>query len=131
MRLTILFVACICLSNAAKIPRLTSLDIWSRLHREPPPPPPRSVSINAVTTNFFDVRLDHFNAQDTRTWKMRYMANDQFYQPGGPIFIFVGGEWTITEGWLQNGHMYDMAEENNGYMFYTEHRYYGESHPTP
>lgn len=42
----------------------------------------------------------------------------------------VGGEWTISEGWLITGHMHDMARDLNGTAFYTEHRYYGESRPT-
>lgn len=42
----------------------------------------------------------------------------------------VGAEWTIDEGWLQSGAMFDMAQEHGGYMFYTEHRYYGKSIPT-
>jgi hypothetical protein len=58
------------------------------------------------------------------------MENDQFYTPGGPFFIFVGGEWSITPNRLTGGHMYDMARELNGYMFYTEHRFYGLSRPT-
>lgn len=130
MRLVILFVAFISLSSTAKLPSIKSHDIWSRLHREPPPPPPQPFSVDAVTTQYFDVRVDHFNAQETRTWRMRYMANDQFYIPGGPIFIYVGAEWSISEGWLQSGHMFDLARKHGGYMFYTEHRYYGLSYPT-
>jgi Serine carboxypeptidase S28 len=58
------------------------------------------------------------------------LANDEFYQPGGPIFIFVGGEWAIEESFIQAGHTYDMAKEMNAYLLYTEHRYYGKTHPT-
>lgn len=58
------------------------------------------------------------------------MRNDEFVKPGGPIFIYVGGEWTISPGWIRGGHMYNMAKEFDGQLFYTEHRYYGESHPT-
>lgn len=61
---------------------------------------------------------------------MRYLANSEHYREGGPIFIFVGGEWEISSGWITGGHMYDMAREMNGYLFYTEHRYYGWSRPT-
>ena len=57
------------------------------------------------------------------------MANDEFYKPGGPLFIYVGGEWFISPGSITSGHVYDMAKEHNGYLFYTEHRFYGESHP--
>lgn len=58
------------------------------------------------------------------------MNNSQFFQNGGPIFIYLGGEWTISTSALMSGQIYDLAEEHNGYMFYTEHRFYGESYPT-
>lgn len=49
---------------------------------------------------------------------------------GGPIFIFCGGEWQISPGFISAGLMFEMAQELNGTMFYTEHRYYGKSQPT-
>lgn len=48
----------------------------------------------------------------------------------GPIFIYVGGEWEISSGSILTGMMFDMAQELNGTIFYTEHRYYGKSQPT-
>lgn len=57
------------------------------------------------------------------------MSNDEFFKPGGPIFIYVGGEWFISPGSISGGHVYDMAKEHNGYLFYTEHRFYGLSKP--
>lgn len=58
------------------------------------------------------------------------MVNDEYFKEGGPIFIYVGGEWTISAGSIRSGHLVDMAEEHNGILFYTEHRYYGQSRPT-
>lgn len=74
--------------------------------------------------------LDHFNASDIRTWQMRYLENNMFFRSGGPIFIFVGGEWSISAKFLLNSYVRDMARELNGTMFYTEHRYFGDSRPT-
>jgi pimeloyl-ACP methyl ester carboxylesterase len=45
------------------------------------------------------------------------------------VLQFVGGEWTISPGTLRSGHMHDMARALNGALFYTEHRYYGETKP--
>ncbi|XP_017844875.1 putative serine protease K12H4.7 [Drosophila busckii] len=45
------------------------------------------------------------------------------------MYIVVGGEWTITPGLLSTGLAHDMAVENAGMLYYTEHRYYGESWP--
>ncbi|XP_055701776.1 putative serine protease K12H4.7 [Phlebotomus papatasi] len=97
---------------------------------EPPPPTPKSDS-RVVTEEWIEQLVDHFDESNNATYQMRYLANDEFYQPGGPIFIYVGGDWTITPGWIIGGHTYDMARELNGYLFSTEHRYYGVSRPTP
>ncbi|CAG9559952.1 unnamed protein product [Danaus chrysippus] len=83
-----------------------------------------------VQTSWIDMPIDHFDPQNRETYRMRFMFNEEFF--GGndyPIFIMVGGEWTIQPGWLLGGNMYLMAQENKGYLFYTEHRYYGESLP--
>ncbi|XP_037942623.1 uncharacterized protein LOC119675488 [Teleopsis dalmanni] len=101
---------------------------FKRLHHEPEPPVAKSRA--NVETKWIVQKLDQFNEEDDRTWEMRYMSNDEFYEQGGPLFIFVGGEWAISQGYLVGGHMYDMAKEHKGYLFYTEHRYYGQSRPT-
>ena len=58
------------------------------------------------------------------------MSNDEHFVAGGPIFIYVGGEWEISAGWISGGHFYDIAQEHNAMLYYTEHRYYGASKPT-
>uniref|UniRef100_A0A182NQQ2 Serine protease K12H4.7 n=1 Tax=Anopheles dirus TaxID=7168 RepID=A0A182NQQ2_9DIPT len=104
---------------------------WERLHREPPiRGGPASKRAGPVTTKYIMQRLDHFDPQNVNTWSMRYMENGEFYEEGGPLFIYVGGEWEISAGSISRGHVYDMASELKGYLFYTEHRFYGQSHPT-
>ncbi|XP_025829710.1 putative serine protease K12H4.7 [Agrilus planipennis] len=103
--------------------------IFRNLHAPPPIDVPVGRATVPVWANITQ-RVDHFNPVDKRTWKMRYLYNDECFVSGGPIFIYLGGEWTITTGRLMTGPIYDMACENGGYMFYTEHRYYGESQPT-
>lgn len=57
--------------------------------------------------------------------------NRRHFKSGGPMFIMVGGEWSISPGALLPGnHIHDMAEEFNGLLIYTEHRFYGKTHPT-
>ncbi|GBP53518.1 Putative serine protease K12H4.7 [Eumeta japonica] len=95
-------------------------------------PPKEALQRDArnVQTLWITMPIDHFDPHNRDTFQMRYMVNEQFF--GGddsPIFIFVGGEWAISTGWLLAGNMYTMAEENNGYMVYTEHRYYGQTLP--
>lgn len=80
---------------------------------------------------WIDQRLDNFNPLDDRKWKMRYYEDMSLLQPQGPIFIYLGGEWTISSRSIQEGTLiYEMAQETGGALFYTEHRYYGKSHPT-
>ncbi|XP_055847737.1 putative serine protease K12H4.7 [Episyrphus balteatus] len=130
MKLTISVIfATICLAAGAVV---ESSNIFERnfksLHQEPPPPLTKTRA--QVKTSWIDQKLDNFDAKETRTWQMRYMSNDEFFVPGGPIFIFVGGEWAISSGYITGGHMYDMAKEHKGALYYTEHRFYGESKPT-
>lgn len=98
------------------------------LHREPFYTSVKRSS--RVETKWIEQKLDNFNPNDTRTWQMRYLENREHFKAGGPIFIYVGGEWTISPGAISGGHWYDMAKELNGMLYYTEHRYYGQSHPT-
>ncbi|XP_063709095.1 thymus-specific serine protease-like [Culicoides brevitarsis] len=118
--------------NAADVSgrAFSPLHILKNLHREPPPPARSQFNTKNVETNWFQARLDNFNSSDTRQWWMRYMANNENYVPGGPLFIYIGAEWEITPGWATGGHAYDMARHHKGYLVYTEHRYYGASRPT-
>ncbi|KAF7988522.1 hypothetical protein HCN44_001095 [Aphidius gifuensis] len=73
--------------------------------------------------------LDHFDVTNNNTWKMRYYENNEFFNGNGSIFIMLGGESPITTGYLLVGQLYENAKKHNGIMYYTEHRYYGKSHP--
>lgn len=110
---------------------ITSLTLFQQLHKQPPPPLRSPFNRKAVETAWFTANLDNFNETDTRTWQMRYLSNDEFFENDGPLFIYIGGEWEITDDWITGGHTYDMARHHHGYLVYTEHRYYGESRPTP
>ena len=55
----------------------------------------------------------------------------EYYEEGGPIFIQIGGEGEISSDWLNYGAWIDWAKKEKAALFILEHRYYGESHPTP
>uniref|UniRef100_A0A1B0DNK4 Peptidase S9 prolyl oligopeptidase catalytic domain-containing protein n=1 Tax=Phlebotomus papatasi TaxID=29031 RepID=A0A1B0DNK4_PHLPP len=75
---------------------------------------------------------DHFDYNNTETWENTYYIDDSFYEPGGPIFLFMGGmDFYTTIGRLNSSHFRDIAEEVGAVLVGTEHRYYGESRPTP
>lgn len=102
------------------------------LHREPPIDETVSkADDDTIYEGWVPTRLNQFDRMDNRTYLMRYLMNRDHMVEGGPIFIFVGGEWTISAPTLLRGHMYDMARNLSGLMIYSEHRYYGYSTPTP
>ncbi len=90
------------------------------------PPTPQNVTLLTI-----EQRVDNFNPANTDTWLQRYYMNNEFYTPGSPIFLFLSGEWTITPYRMTFSLMYDMADDLNANILYLEHRYYGESRPTP
>ncbi|XP_018318425.1 putative serine protease K12H4.7 [Agrilus planipennis] len=102
--------------------------IFRRRHGPPPTDVPIGRASSPVWANITQM-VDHFNHADKRTWSMRYIHNDECFKRGGPMVITLGGEWTISTADLMTGAVYDIACENGGYMFDTEHRYYGESQP--
>jgi hypothetical protein len=101
-----------------------------QLNKEPPLNSDVVLSANETAEEkWIEQRLNNFDPLDNRTWQMRYYENSFHLEDGGPIFVYIGGEWTISTGWVLGGHPYDMMRELNGILFYTEHRYYGESRP--
>ncbi|KAI8046728.1 putative serine protease K12H4.7 [Drosophila gunungcola] len=85
--------------------------------------------VASVEELWLDQKVDNFDEKNNQTWKMRHFCNAKYHKPQGPIYIFVGGEWTISRGLMSTGLTHDMAVENSGMLFYTEHRYYGRSLP--
>lgn len=74
--------------------------------------------------------LNHFDANETRTWKMQYFEDLQFWQSNGPIIIYVGGEGPISAEDLKLSLITSFAEEVKGALFRNEHRFYGRSIPS-
>nr|KAF7435023.1 hypothetical protein H0235_003214 [Vespula pensylvanica] len=79
---------------------------------------------------WFIQMLDHFNPIDTRVWKQRYFQNTEYYKPGGPMFLLIGGEGTATAKWMVEGQWIEYAKQFEAMCFQLEHRFYGKSHPT-
>eukprot|EP00794_Sanderia_malayensis_P011360 gene11360-12544_t len=81
--------------------------------------------------NWFEQRLNHFDHQDSRTWKQRYFVNESFFDRAnnGPVFLMIGGEgkadpiWAVMGDWIEN------AKDMGALCFLLEHRFYGKSHP--
>lgn len=87
-----------------------------------------------LRTRFLSQPLDHFNPFNRRTFDTRYIQNTEFFQDGGPIFIYVtAGEnfFGVYDDFITSGLVYEIARETNGLMFSLESRYFGVSRPTP
>lgn len=99
--------------------------------RDPfPEPAVKPPSTGNVVEAWIEQRLDNFDPQNRETWQQRYLMNGQHFLEDGCIFVFLSGEWSVTEYRLENSLMEEMSQEFSCYMFYLEHRYYGESRPT-
>lgn len=78
---------------------------------------------------WLELPVDHFNLFDERTWKMKYLVYEEFFEEGSPLFIEVGGEWSIHGKWFLSGQLHKLAKKHKGMLIETEHRYYGKSLP--
>ncbi|XP_068085751.1 putative serine protease K12H4.7 [Anabrus simplex] len=94
------------------------------------PPTPRR-DAGEVIRGWMDQKLDHYDPTSNVTWKQLYFASNTYYKPGGPAFLFISGEGPASASWVQGGQMVDLAEAHGAIAFELEHRYYGDSHPTP
>lgn len=83
-----------------------------------------------IVSRVVDLKLDHFNPLDRRTFDARYFVNGEHWIPGGVIFIYVGGGFEVYDDFLARGAMYELARDTNGHLFSLEHRYFGASKPT-
>ncbi|XP_034255544.1 putative serine protease K12H4.7 [Thrips palmi] len=124
------------IESADKVPVLEAVRnrFDHRLLRFVPPPPLVPPTGRAqVQELYMDQILDHYNPNDKRTWKQRYFARSDLYQPGGPVFIFIGGEGQESAGSLMDYTLFItyLAENFGAKTYDLEHRFYGKSHPLP
>lgn len=111
---------------------LQKIDLFKLLNRRDPFPEPKNPppSTGSVVEEWITQRLDNFDPTNRVTWQQRYLMNGEHFQEDGCIFVFLAGEWNVTEYRLENSLMEQMSQEFSCYMFYLEHRFYGESRPT-
>lgn len=83
-----------------------------------------------IQSRVIDLRVNHFDPLDRRTFDVHYLVNSEYFVAGGPIFIYLPGRSVVTSEFLESGAVYEIAEETNGHLFSLEHRYYGSSRPT-
>uniref|UniRef100_A0A8C5QB37 Thymus-specific serine protease n=1 Tax=Leptobrachium leishanense TaxID=445787 RepID=A0A8C5QB37_9ANUR len=72
--------------------------------------------------------LDHFNRRNNATYRQRYWINEEYWQrPDGPVFLYIGGEGSLSEFSVLSGEHVDLAQKHRALLVSLEHRYYGAS----
>ncbi|KAI1337974.1 serine carboxypeptidase S28-domain-containing protein [Xylariaceae sp. FL0016] len=85
--------------------------------------------------NYFDQKINHFPENGlpycNETFTQRYYFDDSYYEPGGPVYLYIGGETSGPSRFsnLQNGIIQILMQETKGLGVILENRYYGESYP--
>lgn len=85
----------------------------------------------------FDQPIDHFpdspryEPHTNATFQQHYVFDDSYYVPGGPIFLYIGGETDLASRFsnLETGIIQILMEAFGGLGIILENRYYGQSYP--
>ncbi|KAF7633017.1 hypothetical protein Mgra_00007598 [Meloidogyne graminicola] len=79
---------------------------------------------------FDNVPIDHYSYLNSKTFKLRYLINiDYFKQKNAPIFIVLGDEGTIEDDPPAYGFVYDIAPLFGAAIIFAEHRFFGKTLP--
>lgn len=55
--------------------------------------------------------------------------NREFYQEGGPLYVYLKDLGDFSTKWLTEGLMHDIAQETNGALYTFDYRYFGQNLP--
>ena len=64
-------------------------------------------------------------------WDQRYWASFDNYNNLSLAFLMIEGEYEASSYMLEYGMWYEWAKQHGAAMFVLEHRFYGQSRPTP
>jgi hypothetical protein len=89
------------------------------------------------TTHTFNQLIDHFPTSSryapnvNGTFTQRYWFDSTYYKPGGPVFLYIGGEVSGTSRFsnLATGIIQILMNATDGLGVILENRYYGDSYP--
>jgi hypothetical protein len=84
----------------------------------------------AAQRNYFQQRVDHFDAGNNATWMQAFYVNATCWggrASNAPVFMHVGGENAMSESQYGISHNFinDVLPDFRGLEFALEHRYYG------
>lgn len=92
---------------------------------------------NNYTAYNFEQKIDHFQSSSRYApntdgnFTQRYFFDNSYYKPGGPVFLYIGGETSGESRFqnMQNGIIQILMQATNGLGVILENRYYGHSWP--
>jgi len=73
--------------------------------------------------------IDHFGTGLTQTFNQRYWVNDTYYKAGGPVVLYLCGEWTCSATNPKTNPAFQFGIKHNAMLITLEHRFYGASQP--
>ncbi|KAI8932281.1 hypothetical protein NX059_010478 [Plenodomus lindquistii] len=100
-------------------------------------PYPRATPPENITAEYVTLPLDHFHAQNEGpTFNNRYWVAEAGYKPGGPVFVYDVGEANAEPNALfriqnETSFFKQIVDEFGGLGVVWEHRFYGNSTPSP
>lgn len=102
---------------------------YARGNREPP------CTMANMTCSFFQQPLNHFDLPRNQSgfYQQRYCYYDKFASASAsaPVFFYTGNESPLDEYINHTGLIWELAPKFNAHVFFVEHRYEGESLPSP
>eukprot|EP00927_Polykrikos_kofoidii_P066730 TRINITY_DN62292_c0_g1_i1.p1 TRINITY_DN62292_c0_g1~~TRINITY_DN62292_c0_g1_i1.p1 ORF type:complete len:482 (+),score=77.31 TRINITY_DN62292_c0_g1_i1:52-1497(+) len=83
-------------------------------------------------THWFEQPCDHNDFTSAApTFRQRFLVNDSWWSPGGPVLIYTGNEAPIEDFVTSVGFQWVLGEELGAMVVFAEHRFYGESATAP
>ncbi|KAN0044793.1 hypothetical protein ACTA71_006316 [Dictyostelium dimigraforme] len=90
----------------------------------------RRVNPNDPPVQWFTNRVDHYDPQNSNTFKQKFYVNDTYYTPGSPVFYILGGEGPVGASYVTGHFVFNQyAQKFNALLVAIEHRFYGDSIP--
>lgn len=122
---------------AISIALATAAPTWDVLERRQLGPSGSNGRPSNYTVYSFDQLIDHFpdspryEPHTNATFSQKYVFDNSYYVPGGPIFLYIGGETSVQSRFsnLETGLIQIFMEAFGGLGIILENRYYGDSFP--
>ena len=87
-----------------------------------------NINVDHFEEKTFVNLVDHWNAQDDRTYEQRWWVNDDYWTGDGPLFLYICGEYRCS---VPDTRLYPfmLGATYGARLLVLEHRFYGDSQP--